>query len=298
MLCDMYPSWDDPILAVASDTPRMARYRLLQSRWRETVLALPPGLHRSGRLVGSLLADDAPADAQWLTGEIAEYVRARVPVARRAGEAIEVTRLRRNLLSSQPLCFNVFGQLAAYPMAGARVMSRLLDLDVDTMDEVLVEHAPPEARRRLADRSAFDAHLRLTVGRQPVFVGVETKYTEPFSRTEYTKTSYDQATKDSAGWFVRDVGEQAQQLVTNQLWRTLMLAQLSEQTSGGATGHVLVLSADEDAHATAAVAGMRPLLRHPDRLHHVTLTRLAAEAMLEDELRPWAALLTRRYLDI
>jgi hypothetical protein len=244
------------------------------------------------------LADDAPPDAQWLTGEVAEYVRARVPAALRDGEAIELTRLTRNLLSSQPLCFNVFGQLAAYPMAGARVMSRLLDLDVDTMDEVLVEHAPPEARRRLADRSAFDAHLRLTVARQPVVVGVETKYTEPFSRAEYAKSSYDQATEDSAGWFARDVGVTAQRAVTNQLWRTLMLAQLSEQTSDGATGHVLVLTADDDAHATAAVAGMRPLLRQPDRLHHVTLTRLAAEAMLEEELQPWAALLIRRYLSI
>ena len=46
--------WDDTSLAVGSDSPRKARYRLLQSWYREVVLSVPPGFFR-GRLVGSRL---------------------------------------------------------------------------------------------------------------------------------------------------------------------------------------------------------------------------------------------------
>jgi len=39
----MTPRWDDPELAVDSDSKRTARYRRLQSLWRETVVGLPRG---------------------------------------------------------------------------------------------------------------------------------------------------------------------------------------------------------------------------------------------------------------
>ena len=60
----------------------------------------------------------------------------------------------------------------------------------------------------------------------------------------------------------------------------------------------MVLSTDDDPHATAANAGLRPLLRNPAQLHHITLTQIAAQAAREVDLRDWARLLSSRYLDL
>jgi hypothetical protein len=291
--------WDAPELRVPGDDPRTAAYRLLQSRWRESVLGLRPGRHVTGRLVGSLLPEDAPGDAQWLTGPVAAYVAQRLPAARAAGEATEETRLYRNLLSSQPLCFNVFGQLAAYPAASARVLSRLLGRDVRGVVTVWVEHAPPAAGRVLGDRSAFDAYLELDTADGLLLLGVETKYTEPFSARPYARPSYQLVTEDSTGWFAVGSAPVAGRAVSNQLWRTLMLAQLAERhASEPASAQVMVLTASRDRGAEAAVAALRPCLREPDaRLRHVLLEELVRCADDEPDLRGWAGLFAARYLD-
>lgn len=122
----MTPRWDDPELAVDSDSKRTARYRRLQSLWRETVVGLPPGQDSKGNSIGSWLPE--ASDGQWLTPVIAAYVENPVPQALRDGEAIEQKRLRTNLMSSQPLCFDIFGQFAAQPESAARVLSRTLDI--------------------------------------------------------------------------------------------------------------------------------------------------------------------------
>ena len=291
----MAPKWDEPELAVGSDSKRTARYRRLQSLWRESVIGLPPGQDSKGKSIGSWLPE--PSASQWLTPVIAAYVETRVPEALRDGEAIEQKRLRTNLLSSQPLCFNIFGQFAAQPESAARVLSRTLDLQIDSVDEVLVEHAPPTARTRLGDRTAFDAFVRYTHPDGRGFLGVETKYTEPFSAPEYESSAYFKATNDPEGWFSSGSVDIAKATSTNQLWRNCMLAQLTEQTDMPVTGSVVVLSVRDDPHADAAVRGMHSILKEPKRrLLHASLEELTEHALEERTMRAWACMFRSRYL--
>lgn len=295
----MTTGWLGGDLTVASDDGRMRRYRALQSRWRATVLGLEPGVDSAGRAIPSLLPADAPRDAQWLTRPIADYVADRLLDAKKDHEAIEEGRLFRNLLSSQPLCFNLFGQLAASRPAAARVLSQLLRLQVDSVRGILVEHAPRGAKAVLRDRSAFDALLACDGPSGALFFGVETKYTEPFSPREYDRPAYIEATDHPQGWFKPGSAAIAKASVTNQLWRTLMLAQATEQAAPDhGTGAVVVLSLQDDVNAQAAVAGVRRLLREPDqRLHHVSYESLMEVLSAEPALRSWAALFSARYLD-
>lgn len=291
----MTTRWDDPELAVDSDSKRTARYRRLQSLWRETVVGLPPGQDSKGNSIGSWLPE--PSDAQWLTPVIAAYVENRVPQALRDGEAIEQKRLRTNLMSSQPLCFNIFGQFAAQPESAARVLSRTLDIQIESVDEVLVEHAPPTAKTRLGDKTSFDAFVRFTHPGGHGFLGVETKYTEPFSAPEYESEAYLQATNDPEGWFSPSAADIAKETSTNQLWRNCLLAQLTEQTDMPVTGSVVVLSLRDDPHAEAAVRGVRSILKEPKRrLLHASLEDLAEHALHEPALRAWAFMFRSRYL--
>ncbi|MDO8309023.1 MAG: hypothetical protein Q7V58_11775 [Actinomycetota bacterium] len=292
--------WDDDRLGYAKDDERTAAYRRAQSRWRETVLHLPYGTSGGGSPTGSMLTDDAPRDAQWLTAEAAAFARERTTGKRQLGDAsVNTDRLYRNLLSSMPLCFNLFGHLNAHPRAAARVLTTVLRTKVTAIGDMRVEYAPPLARKVLHDATAFDAYVPIHTADGAGFLAIETKYTEPFSPKEYDYEQYAAITNDPQGWFRRGSVAKARVSGTNQLWRNTMLAQLTESTyrdSGVGTGVVLVISAAGDKHAEDAVAGIAPLLKNRDRIRHVLLEDIVAAALKVDELRYWAHLFSARYL--
>ena len=98
---------------VAADSAFQRRARLLQALWREE-RHLPIGVHR-GRPLGSRidLAHGRATLAAFLTDGIRAVVREAVLGPGRArDQVIFEDRLFANLLSSQPLCFNLFGELA------------------------------------------------------------------------------------------------------------------------------------------------------------------------------------------
>ena len=97
---------------VQSDNGFQQRARLMQALWREEQ-GLPVGDHR-GRPLGSRL--DMPRAEQqlenYLTDTIRDVVRREVlDPERSAGKLYGRPRIFNDLLSSQPLCFNLFGEL-------------------------------------------------------------------------------------------------------------------------------------------------------------------------------------------
>lgn len=298
----MNPSWDDPSLAVASDSARRARYRALQSRWREVELGLPPGIDpRTGRPLGSLLPESAPADAQWLTPEIAAFVREQVPLIQAENGTLEMVRLQRNLLSSQPLCFNLLGGLDTDHNAAARILTKLTGWDIVEITSIRVEHAPAAAKARPGDRTAFDGFITyIDTAGAPGFIGIETKYTEPFSDRDYLTPAYEAATADPEGWWKPGAADLARHRSLNQLWRNTLLAQLHEQNDAVAgIGRTLVITAADDTTAGRAVAGISAVLDDPDqRLGHVELEQIVELALGAPRLAAWAAAFRRRYLDL
>lgn len=299
--------WWDPQLAYAGDpNNRVRSYRRLQSRWREVSLELPPGSYvdRNGqeRLLGSRLPDNAEPRHQLLSDEAVEYALARLPELENEGRKAEPGRLWHNMLSSQPLCFSLFGHFAHHREAAARVLDKVLPWDVDTVEEVLVEHAPHAAAMAMggdrADGTAFDTMLVIRSGTQKRVLGVETKYTEPFTQKPYDKPSYRTVTNRPGSWFVEGAAEAALKPSTNQLWRNLMLAQ-ETSTAMKCKASVIVLTAAHDCHAETAVAGIAPLLRNPQQaLQHTLLEDVIAEAAAEPTLFEWAARFRERYLDL
>ena len=252
--------WNAPELQVASDTKWRAQYRALQSWYREVVLDVPPGLKSPGRLVGSML----PAEAvevrpglNFLTPEIAAYVDRRIPEVQAADGTIEVDRLRRNMLSSMPLCFNLFGHLRGAQRPAAEVLSSLLKLEIEEIERIEVEWAPPAAEH-LGDRTAFDAFIEYrTHDGARGFLGIETKYTEPFSQTVYESERYRAVTEAPTSGFKPGAYDRLIGPDTNQLWRNALLA-LSLRAKGVyAHGHVLVVACRGDAGAAKALKGLR-----------------------------------------
>jgi len=188
-----------------------------------------------------------------------------------------------------PLCFNLFAKLHCEPAAAATVLGVVLGLDVATVEEVLVEHAPPAAKQLLGDRTAFDAFVRYrTAGGASGFLGIETTYTEPFSPTSFPPGRYEPSPAFTAAG-----------PATNQLLRNTLLAAATRHTGGYDLGHAVVLTGRDDRAARRAVGLVRAELAEPDRLlRSLSLERLVEQCQLEARLASWAARFRRRYLDL
>jgi PD-(D/E)XK nuclease superfamily len=299
-------AWWDTRLAYEADSRRTRSYRRLQSRWREVELGLPPGQYtdRNGRLrcLGSRLPDGTPLDRQLLSMEAVAHAQLRLPQLDAEHRHADAVRLATNMLSSQPLCFSIFGHLDAHRSAGARVLAAALERPIEKIVDLVIEHAPAAASWAIGgdhpDNTAFDAMLTLRSQGEALLIGVETKYTEPFSPRVYEKPSYTRVTGAADSWFLPGAAETACASATNQLWRNLMLAQESGRALGVEAG-IVVLTAAHDNGAQRAVAGMRALLKEPyRRLSHVLLEDLMDAATTEPSLAVWAERLRRRYLDL
>lgn len=162
-----------------------AAARFLQALWRED-RDLPIGTHmdranphRVRRLGSRISLAAGRTGANFMTPSIAT-VAARALAYREPGAAYDVGRLRTNLLSSQPLAFNLFGPLAADPALAARFIAELLPGTLTEITDILFEHSPGRGDPRFtADRTAFDVVIRGTTATGArALICVEVKYSE------------------------------------------------------------------------------------------------------------------------
>src|SRR5438105_4668173 len=134
---DAYPRSDFRPAEENSDkrSPWRRQLRILQSRYREYVLGLPPGEDRPravGPEVDSFLPEEAVADDRTLNFLLDPDVEKRAwrrLVRRGWGGLVDARRLYHNLLSSQPLCFNLFGFLDGHRPALLAVLHDVFEVD-------------------------------------------------------------------------------------------------------------------------------------------------------------------------
>lgn len=283
---------------MASDSARVRRYRAHQSWFREAVLSVEPGLrHGSTDVpVGSMLrADDVAANRSlnFVNDAALQAAGRRAVEVQKEGGTLEAHRLLHNLLSSMPMCFNIFGALEGV-VGTTDLMRQLFNDDLVSVDEMICE-VTPQLDAPLGDRTAFDAILRHQTPTGSAFVGIETKYTEPLSPKEYDNPRYREVTEASS-WFLNGAADALVGSKTNQLWRGLMLASLVEEETGAA-GRYAVVSTDDDQAAIDAIEKVQQWMAEPDRLTFVSVESMVATArLIGGDVAPWAELFERRYI--
>lgn len=321
--------WDDEGLFVRENRRRRT-YRRLQSWYRQERLGAPYGLMTArrptakrpavpARPVGSLIdpawaADNPGANflpSSGFSDAILAYVARREVEVRAAGGSLDPVRLRTNLLSSMPLCFNLFGALRAEPRSAAELLRRAFDLDivgltqVAGIDGIECEWAPPRAAG-IGDRTAFDAVVAYHDGDgRTCLLGVETKYTESFSTTQYgrpndpkqarRRTSYARWTR--SGWFRPGAEDRLYRPATNQLWRNVMLGAACQELPDVDRVDVAVVALHRDPHAIPALAGIRAELEDPTILLDASLERICRLAR-GGPFHEWAVAFEERYIDL
>lgn len=234
---------------IPSDTRFRAAARLRQSFWREEQ-GLPAGLHRSGGCsnitpicLGSLLQPaDAARGLNFLSTAVYAFVR-RSLIVREEGAMVNYDRLTRNLLSSEPLTYNLFVPLALNLDLATALFRRLLPAFVHRVTSIRFETSPGRYDPRyLADGTAFDAALSvITPDGESATLFIEVKYSEGCTGPAAThRPRYDEASREVALHHDPDAPALRSTLL-EQFWRLHLLAQLAVRHEVTPRAHLLVL---------------------------------------------------------
>ena len=207
-----------------------ARMRFHQSWYRASILGVPygtgPQAHRTAKRGSMLTKEDGGRGLNFLSPEIAALATAR---QRAFPRGIEPHRLFCNMLSSQPMCFNLFAPIAIDRQVGSALVNAMLGgVAVSKIRRVVFEHSPTPHNDYLGDSTAFDAFVEFELSDGALgFMGIETKLTEPFSRETYqidSRPLYRKWVEHPEAPWDPDRRESLSDPVYNQLWRDHALA--------------------------------------------------------------------------
>jgi len=247
------------------------RARILQSLWRQEQ-DISPGEYRwktrdgvvRTRPLGSRLPMPWAQEslANYLTDTIKEKVRSEVIDQKNsAGKLYGKPRIFNDLLSSQPLCFNLFGELAHDLPLASILVNDFTGGRFPTVVAISFEHSPGRGDPRyLNDRSAFDVflHCRTSTGADG-FVGIEVKYHENMAgKPGAHKPRYDEVAK-IMGCFVDD-RRLLQADPLQQIWRDHLLAGVTRVVDGYDDGLFVMLSPRDNHHVSDAMSDYRQQL--------------------------------------
>ena len=186
------------------DSPFVADCRKLQSIYRHEIgEEIRPYTDRNGNVhyYGNYIENgDTSKDGCWknfLTEDAFNHANERVE-NRQKYETIEKDRLFNNLLSSQPMAFNLFCPLRKMLTESSETATKVIkaalpDYPIHEVTGVELEFIPGNYRDLTGDKSAMDAIIKFKdKDGKDGFIAVETKYSENLG----TNAAYD---KDEKG---------------------------------------------------------------------------------------------------
>ncbi|MCP3936999.1 MAG: hypothetical protein GY708_16705 [Actinomycetia bacterium] len=283
---------------VSSDSAYQRRLRLLQSLWR-CEQDLPAGEHR-GEPLGSSLAMPFAQEtlANYLTPTIQELVREEVEGPKGEGKLFATPRIYNNLLSSQPLCFNLFGELAVDLDLATAVCAQLWPGVVGAVTSIEFEWSPGRGDPKfLANDSAFDvAIFHTTPNGEKGFIGIEVKYHENMrAGAADHKGRYDEVA-DNSGVFVAPDSGALRRPPLQQIWLAHMLGLSMLEGGTWASGRFVVLYPSINGRCSAAVSKYESQLNSGSSFQGLHM-EAAVDAIAQHTEAEWVAAFRGRYLD-
>lgn len=212
------------------DTDFTANARLLQSKWRvkhnypiNTVIK-----SNYGNFIETEFAKKEKVN--FLTNNIKKLVTDKIPEIRRNGGLVGEPRIWNNLLSSQPLCFNLFGELSLDLPLATKYFQKLFPVEVSVVTKIDFEFS---SRRKNPDNSAFDVFVEyLNTNNQKCFIGIEVKFQESLFE-ETPRKAAENFTKHKADYIIMSIDsnffkansiEKLMYTPIAQIWRDHLLA--------------------------------------------------------------------------
>lgn len=214
------------------DSDFSAYARLLQSKWRDSK-KFPFNNY------GNFLPPDfaIKSKANFLTPKIRLLVEYELLRKGNFKKLIKEDRMWENLLSSQPLCFNLFGELHFDHKLATKFFRKLFPDRIQTVTEVLFEYSPGRGNKKFTgDHSAFDVFVEFTNGDKRGFIGIEVKYAESLkeenektAQTTFNKHEVEYTRLTSSDIFCKSAIETLRKAPLSQIWRDHLLSLATTQ---------------------------------------------------------------------
>lgn len=246
------------------DTDFASHARLLQSKWR-----VSQGLKMNDKPKSNYgnFVDTGIAKADkvnFITDNIKRLVTEKIKEIRASGGLVGEPRIWNNLLSSQPLCFNLFGELHFDLDLATKYFKLLFPNRIDTVTAVKFEYSPGRGDTKyIGDHSAFDVFVEYSKGDKRGFIGIEVKYAE--SLKEETKDKANKNFKeqyatftDTCGLFKPDSVDFLRQPPLSQIWRDHLLCIATRQDYD--EGFFVFLFPSLNSHCQKGVDGYKQYL--------------------------------------
>lgn len=295
---------------IPKETGLTRKMRLHQGWWRTNVLNEEPGLHPiiPTQNVCNAIANGNATEKNFLTANAIKAVRE--TLAKRTKEnlgIIEQDRLFNNLLSSQPLCFNFFGELYADHDFGLLVLKTFYP-ELTKLVSVNFEFAPTIIYTN--DRSAFDIAFEVEAGNNKGLIGFECKYTDTFSFKpskspifygEEGNKNYDAYLgiyNQSKSNFTKPYFDFVRSKDFNQLFRNQLICEALLQDKKYDFVRTGLFCYQDDDSATATAKTFKTMLSNPDNFQLITYNAYISKVQqlgLSWQQREWTMLLWARY---
>jgi hypothetical protein len=166
-------------------------------------------MHR-GRPLGSRIAPaegNRPVLANYLSAPAKRQVSATVEAAPFTGALLGRPRLWVDLLSSQPLCFNLFGPLAEDLELAAAALQLMWPHLITRVTDIRFEWSPGRSDQHYTgNRSAFDVFIGCDGPSGRTFLGIDVKYHEDLTtRPARHEDRYDDIARQHAAFHDRSL---------------------------------------------------------------------------------------------
>ena len=224
-------------VAYSKDSDFSAFARLLQSKWRE----------KKGYPYANLgnfleLQFAKTTKANFLTENIKTLVTNAVANAKHDRAMIGEPRIWNNLLSSQPLCFNLFGELYYDLKLATKYFKELFPNRIEEVTSIKFEYSAGRGNKAYTgDHSAFDVFVEYNNLGKRGFIGMEVKYAESLKEETQEKANETYLRHEeqylrltTLSHFKKDAILVIKQVPVSQIWRDhlLSLAHLKDYDEG------------------------------------------------------------------
>jgi hypothetical protein len=275
--------------------------RLHQSWWRAFVLAEEQGQHpmKPDNQIGSSVLNGEISFSNFLDDFAKQAVKETLQERKSSAKGmISEVRLFNNLLSSQPLCFNFFGRLKYNLPFASSILKHFFPI-ISEVSQIHFEFAPNAAFN--GDNSAHDVAIDFvsTDGKKGL-IGLECKYTEPFSPTVYRKEEYKNIYAESDA-FINSYDELTSSDF-NQLFRNQLIVESALINKSYDIGYCGLFCYQEDVNALSKGKAFQKMIKNGDeRFKIITFADLietTQKSKIDWETREWSMLLWTRYCGI
>lgn len=297
-----------------SDNAFTKRARLLQSMYRVEI-GEEEGFgptRASKRKYGNMISGGEVSGKNFLMKETFEYAQDRVKSKKkekRNEETIDEFRLFNNLLSSQPMAFNLFHPLMLLlkhdPAKVTLAMRSVFkNIPVFEVTEIGLEFIPTPIEKYTKDKSAMDAYIKFVDRKgSKHIIAIETKYTDVLGVNEASHCEEQKQMLIDTGLFKAEFEELLKEgkVKLTQIYRNLLLTEKYRIVEKFQDSYSVVLSPKEHPSTEKEICSVTKYLKpeYAYKLSAVTLEDFV-DAMIQYLPESYARVyekFRRRYLE-